>query len=357
MKYVFQLKNQEKVVSDKPTKFFITDFPAFYKIKLFNEISKQIPIFIFFIFSPDQNPKRNKDFFKEQIAFGYKILGGVKLKKQISIIEQYLKQSPSSEIIIDGWDTLLAWYSALFFRMQTKSLIVESSVFECKTTGIKGWFKKFFLKFIDRVYVPGISNKKLLEKLNFKGEIVITGGVGLYNRQSHTLKKMKLNTEWVFLYVGRLSPEKNLDWIINIFNELPQFKLQIVGFGPLESYLRSIAKENIVFEGAVDNKELFHYYEKADIFVLPSKSETWGLVVEEALNVGIPVLVSNKVGCAEQVVEEGKNGCVFELNNKEDFLQKVKYLTDISNYNEMISYISTIDFGKIEKKQIQSYLR
>ena len=341
---------------DNVSKVFITDFPAFYKIKLFNEISKRVPIFVFFIFSPDQNPKRNKDFFNEQIDFEYKILGDKKLSEQILDIKEYKSKVLNCELIIGGWDTSLYWYSTLFLKAKIKSVIVESSVFECKTIGVRGFLKSFFMRFMDKAYVPGISNKKLLEKLNFKGEIVITGGVGLYNRQSHTLKKMKLNTEWVFLYVGRLSPEKNLDWIINIFNELPQFKLQIVGFGPLESYLRSIAKENIVFEGAVDNKELFHYYEKADIFVLPSKSEPWGLVVEEALNVGIPVLVSNKVGCAEQVVEEGKNGCVFELNNKENFLQKVKYLTDISNYNEMISYISTIDFGKIEEDQIQAYL-
>lgn len=343
-------------MSDKPTKVFITNFPAFYKIKLFNEINKKIPIFVFFIYSPSQNFERNKDFFNEQIKFNYKILNDCKLTQQIFIVKQYLKQYQCNELVICGWDELLYWYCSLFLNVALKSVMVESSVYESKVTGIKGVIKRLFLRNINKAYVPGISNKKLLEKLNFKGEIVITGGVGLYNRQSHILKRMKLNKEWVFLYVGRLSPEKNLDWLINVFNELPQFKLQIVGFGSLESYLRSIAKENIVFEGSVDNKELFHYYEKADIFVLPSKSEPWGLVVEEALNVGIPVLVSNKVGCAEQVVEEGKNGCIFELNNKEDFLQKVKYLTDISNYNEMISYISTIDFGKIEENQIQAYL-
>lgn len=337
-------------------KIFITDFPAFYKIKLFNEISKRVPIFVFFIFSPEQNPKRNRDFFSEQIDFEYKILGDKKLGEQILDIKEYQKKVANCELIIGGWDALLYWYSALFLKAEIKSVIVESSVFECKTTGVRGFLKRFFVRFMDKAYVPGISNKKLLEKLKFKGEVVITGGVGLYNRQPHTLKKNKTDTEWNFLYVGRLSPEKNLDWLIGVFNTLPQFKLHIIGFGPLEEQLKSMSKENIIFIGAVSNKELYQFYEKSDIFVLPSKSETWGLVVEEALNVGIPVLVSDKVGCGAQIVEEKKNGCIFELNNKDDFLQKVHFLTDLSNYNEMISYISTLDFGKIEEIQIQSYL-
>lgn len=315
-----------------------------------------MPIFVFFIFSPEQNSERNQDFFSEHIQFQYKILGKHNLIKQIAIIKQYLKESQRTEIVIGGWNTAVYWYSALFFRVKTKSLIVESSIFECRTSGVKGFLKKFFLRHINKAYVPGISNKNLLEKLSFRGNTIITGGVGLYNRQPCTLKKVKTEMKWRFLFVGRLVPEKNLEWLIGVFNELPQFKLQIIGFGPLENELKAMANDNIVFEGAINNKQLYRYYEAADIFILPSRSEPWGLVVEEALNIGLPVLVSNKVGCAAQVVEEKKNGCVFQLDNEEDFLQKIKFLTDLSNYNAMISYISSIDFGKIEENQIQAYL-
>ena len=67
----------------------------------------------------------------------------------------------------------------------------------------------------------------------------------------------------------------------------------MVGFGRIEAQLKAAAGKNIKFIGAVDNKDLPAVYRANDVFVLPSVSETWGLVVEEALNNGLPVLLSD----------------------------------------------------------------
>ena len=159
-----------------------------------------------------------------------------------------------------------------------------------------------------------------------------------------------------FLYVGRLSPEKNLEFLIRAFSKLPELTLNIVGFGPQEEYLKSLAGTNVVFHGAVANAELPKFYRANDVFVLPSKSEPWGMVVEEALNNGVPVLVSDRVGCAEEVVRDGENGLVFEACSETSFLLAVSRLEDSEFYNDLRKAISTRNPESIELLQVDAYL-
>ena len=142
--------------------------------------------------------------------------------------------------------------------------------------------------------------------------------------------------------------------MIDKFNHYPDLELTIIGFGELEDELKSKAKDNIHFLGAVDNEKLSIYYQDADVFILPSLSEPWGLVVEEALNNGTPVMISEQVGCAEDLVNEN-TGVVFSLKGN-DFDAKLKEIRDIDRYNSMCRFISTLDYEKIEQEQVNCYL-
>jgi glycosyltransferase involved in cell wall biosynthesis len=88
--------------------------------------------------------------------------------------------------------------------------------------------------------------------------------------------------------------------------------LFMVGTGQMEHELRhlanSLALENVVFGGFINQAELPKVYAAADIFVLPSENETWGLVVNEVMCAGIPVVVSDEVGCVPDLVKDGVNG-------------------------------------------------
>lgn len=124
-----------------------------------------------------------------------------------------------------------------------------------------------------------------------------------------------------FLYVGRLSPEKNIRGLLDEYAAYRQaggsWTLKIVGGGPQEQELRQRAQssgwgESIFFEGLKSSRELPAYYSFAGAFVLPSTREPWGLVVNEAMASGLPVLVSDRCGCAEDLVKDHRNGFVFD---------------------------------------------
>ncbi len=80
------------------------------------------------------------------------------------------------------------------------------------------------------------------------------------------------------------------------------------------------------------------------------------MVVEEALNNGVPVLVSDRVGCAEEVVRDGENGLVFEACSETSFLLAVSRLANPEFYNHLRECIAKSDFEEVECAQIFSYL-
>lgn len=333
---------------------FITNLPSFYKINLYNALNKRTNLFV--IFTGGGKEVRNDDFFKGVKTFDYVFLPQKPLLKKLWYLYKTISQVGYNELILGGWDSIFLWTIVLCFSKRKNAVVVESSYLESKTNGIKGMIKKIFMKRISKVYASGKAQKDLVKKLGFKGTIVITKGVGLFNivPQPPYIFKNKVEN---FLYVGRLSEEKNLKYLVNTFNGLPNLNLNIIGFGPMESVLRPIANRNIVFYGAINNSDLFRYYQENDVFILPSTSEPWGLVVEEALNNGLPVIVSDRVGCADEIIINDKNGIIFQLSQKDSLKNAILKITDISYYNELRKNISIMDFEKNAKTQVECYLK
>lgn len=130
----------------------------------------------------------------------------------------------------------------------------------------------------------------------------------------------------IILYASKLTPRKRANDLLEAYIKLsadgtlePNPYLLIVGDGQLLSDLQKRAQQtgwsSIKFVGFKNQTELPHYYDLCDVFVLPSMNEPWGLVVNEAMNAGKPIVVSDQVGCALDLVKHGINGFVFEAGD------------------------------------------
>jgi 1,2-diacylglycerol 3-alpha-glucosyltransferase len=142
-----------------------------------------------------------------------------------------------------------------------------------------------------------------------------------------------------FLFVGRLAPEKNIYWLMNTYQHYRRdggsWDLVIVGQGPLADSLRRHAAtlachDCIHFAGFKNGSELLPYYGFAGCFVLPSTGEPWGLVVNEAMASGLPVLVSNRCGCVDDLVVNGKNGFVFDPADRDELSRRMLQIERMS---------------------------
>ena len=335
-------------------KLFIIDTTAFYKKQLYSRLSKETDIRV--LYTGYQCEARNGDFSDAEMDYPHQFLCGNKWQR-IWQLYKILRKGDYSELILGGWsggqDTLYAWFAAFVSPKRKNAVSIESTIKESTIKGPKAWVKKLFLSRMSRTYVCGTSHAALIQALGFKGEIVHTHGVGVFRRVAQPAYQPRVSVQR-FLYVGRLIAVKNLQWLIERFNKHPELKLDIVGFGPLEEEVKQKANPNISFYGAVKNADLSQYYQQTDVFVLPSLSETWGVVVEEALNNGTPVMLSEQVGCAEDLVNEN-TGVVFKLT-EEDFEMKLAEICQLERYNQMRKYISNMDFKAWEQAKINSYL-
>lgn len=133
--------------------------------------------------------------------------------------------------------------------------------------------------------------------------------------------------EIVLLYVGRLSPEKQLTQLRAVLEQIPGTRLALVGDGPerakLEQYFAGLP---VRFMGYLEGEALSSAYASADVFVFPSALETFGLVVTEAMAAGLPV-VASRVGGVGDVVSEGVNGYSFEVGDTQALIDRVRRLT------------------------------
>jgi len=165
--------------------------------------------------------------------------------------------------------------------------------------------KVFFLNYtVDEEFFSAKSRETRLKREEIKSEMGIKSGC-------------------VVLFSGRLAPMKGLNTLFDAFSRVKRKKrdvaLLLLGTGPLEKELKLRAAleglEDVHFAGFHQPEELPRFYGISDILVLPSVYEPWGIVVNEALACGLPVIASDVAGAAEDLVIPGETGYRFKAGD------------------------------------------
>jgi glycosyltransferase involved in cell wall biosynthesis len=136
------------------------------------------------------------------------------------------------------------------------------------------------------------------------------------------------------LYVGQLIERKGLRYLIDAYDRLKRtyadVALVLLGYGPLRNELEETARmrglPDVHFLGHMDVEQIPRAYAMADVFVLPSLEDTWGLVVNEAMACGLPVVVSERVGGSVDLVRDGENGFLVEAGDADALAERVGVL-------------------------------
>jgi glycosyltransferase involved in cell wall biosynthesis len=331
----------------------VTHIPVFYKVNLYNEINKNKKIFVVFVASETVN-KRSDDFLTlKEAKFPCEVLSEVEFEnrdrlKNLLKLQKFLSKVTFKSIIVSGWDLLEFWYIIFTSSKSKNMLALESTINESRLDGIKGILKKIFLNRTSAVFASGKLHKELLGALNYNKKINVTKGVGVI-RKPPVINNKILKIKNRVVYVGRLSSEKNLSAVITAINNYPLINLDVYGSGPIEEQLKYIANANVHFHGAIPNTRLSQIFNDADFLVLPSQSEPWGLVIEEALYFGLPVLISPNCGASE-LIFNGLNGYVIDFNNSQeisDFFEHYPERCISYNCHYFAEYINAKDAHQV----------
>lgn len=220
-------------------------------------------------------------------------------------------------VIISGYYDVAAWTAWLWaaLRRRARILWAESNVFDHPRRFYRELPKRLFVAGCDLAHVYGTSSQAYVASLGLPEHRIVTKRAVADVRRllDASPEACQKPASKLLLYVGRFSPEKNLAFLLRAFAAVSQDRtapgmiLALVGYGPLEQELRRLAADLgagdlVQFWGPASQEELPRLYRKADVFILSSVRDTWGLVVLEAMLSGLPVLVSQRCGCARDLV-------------------------------------------------------
>lgn len=144
-----------------------------------------------------------------------------------------------------------------------------------------------------------------------------------------------VDDQFTFLFSGKMIPRKMPLLLAEAFRHMSKndkIALIMVGDGPqkttLERLLRPVLNSRLIMPGFVNQTELGKYFMAADALVLPSEYETWGLVVNEAMLFSLPAIVSNAVGCRDDLIIPDRTGYVFQNGDVESLVDAMERLSN-----------------------------
>ena len=231
-------------------------------------------------------------------------------------------------IIVNGYNNypFILTFILNVFLFKEKYIATESDTqLNIPKNPLKRLMKWVYLSIIFRnKYVLGFAGGSKFHKELFRYYGMIEDRIFLMpmmvdNKKFYCDKKM-FPSLFTFLYVGRLIEHKNIEALIQQFNDKFNDKaavLRIVGSGVQSNYLENKYKSNkVIFTGKLFGKDLINEFHNASCFVCPSLFEPWGLVVNEALSSGLPVIATKEVGACYDLIERKETGLIAENNTE-----------------------------------------
>ncbi|TBW09313.1 glycosyltransferase family 1 protein [Azotobacter chroococcum] len=260
-------------------------------------------------------------------------------KKFITLFFSALR-SDSKLIVIPGYHKTEYWAMLIACLLTRKKIafFCDSTIYDQPKSFFKGILKRIFFNLCDGAFAYGERAREYLSAHGTPKKNIITRCQAAalphdYSPENAYQNRISLVSSTPrFIYVGRLSPEKSLETLLKAFalvlKILPDAQLLIIGSGPQKSELEQLLiqlniSHAVSLTGSKGVTELAEEYARSTCLILPSMSEPWGLVVNEALSYGCPAIVSHRCGCVPELVKNGVTGFVFQAGDILDLVQKI----------------------------------
>ncbi|TCD07714.1 glycosyltransferase [Pedobacter frigidisoli] len=251
-------------------------------------------------------------------------------------------------IMVYGWSYESHWKTMKYFNGTVPIWFRGDSTLIDEQSYLKKMARKIILSIvyrkINKAFYVGQQNKDYFSSYGLKSTQLVHAPHAVDNNRfsedrsketEHLRVSLGLGDQDILiLFAGKLESKKNPLLLLSAFLKIDQSNLHLlfVGNGVLEESLKSLAKNNeskkVHFLDFQNQTQMPVVYQACDLFCLPSKgpAETWGLAVNEAMAAGRAILVSHRVGCGIDLVEDGRNGYTFESENELDLINKIELL-------------------------------
>jgi 1,2-diacylglycerol 3-alpha-glucosyltransferase len=320
----------------------LSEIIAPYRIPVFNALAarEEIDLHVIFLSETDAS-LRLWPVYKDEIHFPYEVLpawrkrlGGYNLLFNHGIADALGRLQPQA-VLCGGYNYVASWQAARWAKRRNIPLLLwsESTSHDLRREWrIVERTKRRFVRSCSAFVAAGISSRQYLEHLGAAAQSIFTAPNAVDNAfystraqqaraHAHEVRSRLGLPERYFLFVGRLVREKGIFDLLNAYAQLKddersQVGLVIAGDGILRSSLQqragAIGSGCVRFTGFTQREQLAELYALAEALVFPTHSDPWGLVVNEAMVCGLPVIASQVAGCTADLVEDGCNGFVVQ---------------------------------------------
>ena len=367
----------------------ITTHPIQYNAPLFARLAAEpgSEVMVFYTWSQSKAGKQYDPDFKQTIEWDIPLLEGYPFRfveniaarpgsdhfKGIdnpTLIREIRDWAPDV-LIVYGWAFRSHLACLRYFKGKVPVLFRGDSTLLDEKAGWKQWMRRIFLTWVYRhvdigLYV-GKHNRSYYLAHGLRSNQLVAAPHAIDNDRFAGEDEQRMNAakqrrrelgiadqDHVLLFVGKLEAKKDPDFLLRLASALddPRFHVIFTGNGHLEDALKRRASGNrhIHFLGFQNQRSMPEIYRMADIVVLPSRwNETWGLAVNEAMSCGRAILVSDRVGCAPDLVQQGENGWIFSIHRdtEVEVAEWLRQAADIPG--------SFTAMGKRAKQKIQEY--
>jgi glycosyltransferase involved in cell wall biosynthesis len=316
----------------------LTEIISPYRIPLFNALAQHTEVDLHVVFLAETDPGlRQWQIYKEEIHFSHQILPSWRRRvgKYNALLNRgvgrALAKAAPDVILCGGYNYVASWQSLIWARRRKIPFFLWSESTEQdqrRGQALVELMKNKFLSKCAGFVVPGRSAQEYLRALKINEDRIFTAPNAvdndLFSRAAAVAsqnaagcrQELALPVRY-FLFAGRLVREKGVFELLSAYAKLDesmrrQIGLVFVGDGAsrqqLEKAAAAISPGTIRFAGFAQRDQLATYYALAEMLILPTHTDTWGLVVNEAMACGLPVILSRAAGCAADLVRENWNG-------------------------------------------------
>lgn len=328
---------------------WLTYSPAPYTIRLFNEISKKVELFVVLFNEVEKN--RNEEWkIKEDYNFNLYVVDKNYNKK----IQDLSKEC---DVLIDGFYLSKYGYKAVTeFKKQNKKtlLIADGGIAKNRGFVINGIMNymmnrhDYFLSssiITDKYFKYYKVNESKIHHYKFtslsKQELL--NNKELAKKKNELRKELGIDDKFTLISVGRPIKSKGFDILLKSYidsNLKDQISIYVIGGEPQEDIKNIVKKNNlnnVHFVGLLKTDELSKYYASADALILPTRTDTWGLVIPEAMSFGLPVITSDNCVAGLHFALLGNNPIICKLKNTDTFTKAIIEIYSNSNLRQSMS--------------------
>ena len=324
---------------------YMVNVPSPYMVNYFNELGKYCELTV--LFEKATSTERD-DSWKEYI---FKNFNGIVLKGYSTDVDaafcpqviKYLKKNTYDYIFISNMATPTGILAIEYLRLKKIDYFLESEGgFAKDGQGLKEKFKKHVMSGAKLYFsTTPIGDEYFLTYGATKDKLVKYPFTSIYEKdilekvptieEKHFLRDgLNIKEAKVIISVGQFIPRKGFDILLKASKNLPEnVGVYIIGGNPTEEYIQMkqrLQLENVHFVGFKRMDELSKYYRCADLFVFPTREDVWGLVINEAMAYGLPIITTDRCIAGLELIKNDENGYIVPVGNEKILYEKMNQL-------------------------------